>query len=757
MEAALDKLCLHCGTEFRPKPVEDAFCCVGCRFVNSLIQREGLDRYYDLKGKRIAGPVKSAVLQARDYEWLSLAAAEAEENAAADEAPHLDLDVQGISCVACVWLIESLFARRHGSLRIETNVQGGQLRMSWERGEFEVLEFAGELQSFGYLLGPIGEERVRPESRELSMKLGICGAFALNSMAFSLPGYLGMTQDFAFAGVFKLVTVMTATLAIFVGGGYFFRRAWVGLKCGVLHIDAPISLGIITAYLGSLVGWLLDFEELIYFDFVAIFIFLMLLGRWVQQLAVEKNRNRLLRSSTVSREKMATIKRGDLIDLKAGEMVPVRGSLMEDCAEFSLETINGEAESRVWERGCEVPAGAVLVGRNPVQLEARESFEDSLLARLMADVTGAGARNMGLEKVLRVYLVVVTVLALAGGVFWLREGVASALQVFISILVVSCPCALGVSLPMVDEMATNFMRKAGLFVRRGDLWSRLLRVRRVVFDKTGTLTMETPELINPEVLQNVDKEILGALVRDSPHPLSRVLREHLFDVRAVEADVDDIAGAGVEWGAWSLGKPGWKSDATAEGMETHLCHEGMLAARFRFREAIREDAETELAALRKMGLEIGILSGDRAGRVSEMAAALGLDAKDCLGDLSPDDKASKVGADALYVGDGANDSLAFDAALCRGTPATGGSILEQKSDFYYLGRGLKALRILMQAARQRRRAVAAVFGFAIVYNLVAISICLAGWMNPLMAAVLMPTSSLITLGIAVGMRNRVLF
>ncbi len=753
MSGRTETACAHCGTPYLRKRPEERFCCAGCEFVHALISREGFERFYALKGRQVSAPVKSVVFHSRDYDWLADRAKKAESAASTGEAPHLELDVQGISCAACIWLIESVFVRQEGALRIDVNAQLGQLRMLWEAGAFDHGAFARELQNFGYVLGPLGEKPRRSATRELATKMGICGAFALNGMAFSLPSYLGMGSDFAFAGVFKLVTVLSATLALLVGGGYFFRRAWYGLRHRTLHIDTPISLGIISAYLGSLAGWVLNLESLLYFDFVAVFIFLMLLGRWVQQLAVERNRNRLLETGIRSRQQMELINRGDRVEIKSGEMAAVRGRLLDIRAEFSLETINGEPDSRVCELGNEVPAGAVLVGRKPTAIEALESFEGSVLSRLLSDSSSRGYRNVCLERVLQVYLAAVSIIAVVGGLFWLREGGAAALQVFISVLVVSCPCALGVSLPLIDEMASGFMRRFGLFVRAANLWPRLGKVQRVHFDKTGTLTMETPELVNPKEIEKADRRILAAMVRDSVHPLSRALREHLFELPE-DGEVTEIPGRGVVMGEWSLGKPGWRSAAVAEGTETHLCRGGELVARFRFREAIRDDAKKELSDLRRLGLEIGILSGDDSAKVRSIATALGLEDGNCLGDLSPDEKARHVGANALYVGDGANDSLAFDAALCRGTPAIGGGVLESKSDFYYLGRGLKALRMLFLAASQRRRAILSVMVFAVVYNIVAVGLCLAGWMNPLLAAVLMPISSIATLALAGALRPR---
>jgi Cu2+-exporting ATPase len=340
--------------------------------------------------------------------------------------------------------------------------------------------------------------------------------------------------------------------------------------------------------------------------------------------------------------------------------------------------------------------------------------------------------------------------------------------VLISVLVVSCPCASGVALPLCRDLATARMRRLGVIIRDGELWSRLDRVRKILFDKTGTLTLEAMSLLNPEALRHLhadERAVLLAMVQDSLHPVSGCLREQLLAdgvPPASAAPLTETIGFGLEMehagATWRLGRPEWATDRTAEtpecGAEDCLfTRDGEPLAAFRFGEEARADAREELAALRAAGREVFILSGDRAAKVAVMADRLGLPRDHCLGELSPDDKAARVRAldahDTLYLGDGANDSLAFDAAWISGTPAIDRGLLEQKAGFYFLGRGLGGVRALLATAALRRRAAHAVVTFAIAYNAVAVALCLAGRMSPLLAAILMPASSLVSLAIVV--------
>ncbi|MCB1091215.1 MAG: heavy metal translocating P-type ATPase metal-binding domain-containing protein [Verrucomicrobiae bacterium] len=797
MASQVVSVCRHCGTSYPapPESSEDSgFCCAGCEFVFGLIESEGFDQFYDLRGRSTLQPVKSLAFQKRDYDWLSAQAREAEAVCASCENPaRLTLDLQGISCAACVWLIERVFRRHRSGLRIVVDAQIGQMRLWWEPGAFDAVAFAGELQQFGYAVGPASadaEQRAaRSESRALLTRAGIVGGLAMNAMAFTLPRYLGMEKDFFLARLFELITLASASLAMLVGGGYFIRRAWRALSIGALHMDLPISLGLIAAYLGSLVGWLFGIEGLKYFDFVATFAFLMLGGRWLQQAAVEKNRAGLLSENERHREvtrwmeegigdalPVTELKAGDRFLAKPGETLPVASRLEgENAAEFSLEWINGEPEPRALSPGADIPAGAVNVGREAVVVEAREAHQESLLTRLLeaseraghADELSGAESGRDFGRILRAYLVVVLVAAVAGGITWLGIGAdwPVALQVFISVLVVSCPCALGVALPLLDDLIVARLRRSGLFVQHGSLWPRLRQIRQIVFDKTGTLTREAPRLANPEALSRLNPEeraILAGLVRDSRHPVGRAIREGLASkVTPRQLDcIEEVVARGVSWkdlatgATWSFGKSGWMAP-TGEGIENAsvvFARDRECLAAFHFNEALRDDAVSEVGDLKNRGYRIAILSGDAPQRVSAIAGELGLDPDLAVGGASPQDKADWItthGAEhTLYIGDGANDTLAFEASLCRGTPAIGSGVLERQSDFYFLGQGLHAIRELLMTSQRRRKVAARILGVAVAYNVFAVAIALSGAMNPLLAAVLMPLSSVATLAIA---------
>jgi Cu2+-exporting ATPase len=605
----------------------------------------------------------------------------------------------------------------------------------------------------------------------------LAGGLALNAMAFTLPRYLGMAASFQFASLLEMVAAFSATMSLLLCGSYFIGRAWGALKAGRLHIDVPIAGGVLAAWLGSVIGWLTGSASLLYFDFVAVFIFLMLTGRRLQEVSVARNRNRLLRADPLLRSvavfspdapgappsdrPLDALEKGTLFAVPPAGVAPVSAQLLDEEAALSLEWINGESESRVWRRGAHIPAGAVNLGQSPVRLAAREAWSDSLLHTLTNPSDAAAAADnpaaRWLDRTLRVYLGVVIALALLGGLGWWLGGAAwpVALQVTISVLVVSCPCALGVAIPMSHELAVGALRRGGLFVRKPDVWGRLLRVRDIVFDKTGTLTLDAPRLRNPSLipgLQPPERRALAHLVMESRHPLSASLREALATHKALQngapQPVEESPGQGLRYTddagtVWALRRP-----ETQESGDAIFSRNGAALAAFSFEDAVRPVAAREIALLRRRGHEIYLLSGDREEKVLRMARDLGVPESQALARQTPEQKAEWIaahGSHCLFVGDGANDSLAADAALVIGTPAVERCLIAEKADFYFLCRGLRPIRALFEIAACRRRAVVRAVTFALAYNAAVVALSLLGRMNPLLAAILMPLSSLATL------------
>jgi Cu2+-exporting ATPase len=632
--------------------------------------------------------------------------------------------------------------------------------------------FLRTVESLGYLFGP---SRKRPEasSLELPVRLGICAAITMNVMLFSWSFYVGLTP--ADAEIFTLFTRLSlglSTVAVLVGGWPFFRSAWRGLRSGVLHLDLPIALGIVLVYATSLAQFQRGRGDLGYFESLNTFMTLMLIGRWLQQRVLERNRRYLLEDDgaeglLVRREqgdrldivRAPELRTGDVLLIAPGDLVPLDAELLDAEARFSTDWITGEAEVRSVRRGETIPAGSFNAASVAVHVRARTDFQESPLVSLLRQAPATEklpAHARFWSRVSRGWVLAVLGVSAVGLALWWHAGPDKALQVAVALLVVTCPCAIGISVPLAYEVVQARLRRSGFFVRSADLLDRLPRVRKVLFDKTGTLTLGRLELVDRAALESLEPEVRDVafnLAARSNHPVSQCLAAGLSQVGArfiPGLQAEEHPGHGLELThegtRWRLGSASW---ATAESQSLQgvvLSRNRLLVAAFPMRDAVRPDAQREIAALREVGLDVWLISGDSPTRVQEMAKRLGVPLRNALGGQRPQDKAAVVAAldsaDTLYLGDGVNDSLAFERALCAGTPAIDRPVMPGKSDFFLLGEGLGSIREALRLSHQLRRVVHRVLVVALAYNVVAVAVSLAGWMTPLRATVAMPLSSL---------------
>lgn len=762
--------CAHCGTSVVAQAAP-AFCCDGCRVVYALLHEQRLTRYYALGGG--AGtPVSSS--NRRDHKWLEATAAQLQHEGSA--LTHIALDVQGLHCSACVWLMEELFRRAEGAGSILVNPALGTVAIT-ASPTFDVRRFVGDIESFGYVFGP-ALKQAQEGSRDngLLLRMGICVALTMNAMVFALAIYLGLrsgpTYELMHAAGYAL-----SCIAVAVGGSVFFASAWRALRRGVLHMDAPIALGIALAFLGSTWSFFWGDKSASYFDTITTFITLMLVGRWLQERVLAKNRQSLLADdgvdslfvrrvagSQVELVRCRDVRANDELLLAAGDLVPVNSQLLDEEASISLDWISGESAPRAYKAGALLPAGAFNAGSTAVRAKATTTIEESpLVALLRSPMTRAvdGARtSIWWQRLARYYVWGVLVIASAGGLAWYiaTSNGARTLDVMTAILVVTCPCALGIATPLAYEFVQAGLRRRGLFVRTATFLDRAREVSQIVLDKTGTLTSGALALAATDgidALSPDERNLLYNLVVRSTHPKSLAVATALRD-RGVHFEplesFTEIPGAGLlcRWRGQEVrfGAAGWAANE-ALGDDLVFAFDGKPRLRLQTCEALRSDAKQEIEALARDGYEMWIVSGDTTARVQETARILRVPADHAFAECSPTDKAAWLRAhdrrNTLMVGDGINDSLAVSQAWCGGTPAVDRPFMPARSDFYFTTAGLAPIRTALRAARALHRVTRRNLVFAIAYNAFAIGLCLMGVMRPWLAAVLMPASSLVVI------------
>ncbi len=754
--------CLHCSS-----PVPDGldrFCCAGCEAVHGLLVGQGLTRYYTLAREDVA---PAAVNPNRSLVWLEPLVDQALTQPGTLKT--LELDVQGVHCAACVWLFNQTFARMGGT-GIIVNPALGRVRLQWDPRAVVLTNWVREIEAFGYALGPPSKQG-RSASSELPLRLGISAAITLNVMLLSLSFYFGLARaDGELFAVFSKLSLVLSTAVVLIGGWPFFRGAVRGLKNGVLHLDLPIAMGILLVWGSSMAQARLGSDR-VYVDTLNVFITLMLLGRWLQQRVLDRNRRFLLdddgaqglfvrrrngeRVEVVPAPKIVA---GDVLLVAPGDLIPVDAKVA--CpVELSTDWITGESSPRRLGADEVAPAGSFNAGSTAFTAIAVTAFADSSLVALLRQPPPRegqqGPHRAFWNRLARRWVAQVLLAAAFGFLLWLPVGLGRAVDVATALLVVTCPCAIGIAIPLAYELVQARLRRGGFFVRSVDLLDRLTQVRAVVFDKTGTLTLGDVTLAAPTVLDGLsatERDVLWNLVCRSSHPVSACLHRALekfaptFDPTAV---VIDVPGAGLEWTVaghvWRLGRAGWAIGEGGAGLPTVLTCDRRTVAELEMRESLRPDAKVELDGLRAAGLGVWLMSGDSRQRVTALAGRLGLDADHALGQLSPEEKARQVeqlGPGVLYLGDGVNDAPAFAKSLCAGTPAIERPVMPARSDFFLVGAGLRPLSQALTAAARLRVVVRRVLALSLGYNVLAVGFALAGWMSPVKAAIFMPVSSI---------------
>jgi Cu2+-exporting ATPase len=810
--------CPHCNAPAKDGTPYQPYCCVGCKTAYALVSAAGLDGFYKLRDKTRLSAVREPV-QRRERLWLEQQLQQAEQKAGESELVPLRLDVQGLECAACVWLLEKLYLRRRpqGAVSIEINPAVGRIDLVYRRlvdnrtGQVAVTQFLDEAEQLGYRTGPAHKQSDAPLD-DLVLRLGLCAALAMNSMIFAFSQYFGLSQatDPALYRLFAGGGFVLGTATVLIGGTVFFRSAWQALMRRSLHMDVPIALGILLTYLGSVWSFVAVAGRSAYFDTLCIFITLMLLGRLLQRRLASLNRQRLLADDTVAGLLVrtwtapteqspqtsgqlrllpaASLQPGHILLCAPGELLPVEATLLDGDAEFSLDWILGESAPVHYQQRAVIPAGAHNRGTRAVRLRAEESFSASRLRDLLcaptvekplpgeSAVTPARTTHDFWDFLSRVYVIAVLTLATVAFALWIPAGMLRATEVAVAVLVVTCPCALGIATPLAYELAQARLRRRGLFVRTPSFFDRALALRKVLLDKTGTVTLSQLVLSGNEALLQLaplHRDALFQMVARSNHPVSRALLaalqrgnppESAQPVLSLRSDaiVRELSGQGLildlENHSYRLGQPEFAlhqpESANSPLAESVLSLDGIELARFVLREELCRDARSEVEELRTAGYQLVLISGDRKDKVTRIAKELGI--TQAYAEQSPEQKCQLVqqldgGAhDTLMIGDGINDALAFSAAACAGTPAIDRPTLPARADFYYAGVGIGPIGEALRTARFLRQVIVRNLALASLYNCVVLGLSFAGLMTPLRCALAMPLGSLVMIAITVA-------
>ena len=786
--------CAHCGLAVPPAAVDATaprqFCCEGCRAVWTILHEHGLERYYALRAGAAPAPAPAVD---RLYSELDDAGFQGRTcRPAPGGLLSTELYLEGVHCGACVWLVEKLPGLVPGVAEARLDLPRSQARVVWDPRTVPLSAIARRLGSLGYTPHPCrglaAQAARRREDRAMLSRIGLSGAVAANVMGIAFALYGGMLDGMEpeFSAFFRWASLLLTIPSLIWGGGVFFRSAWSALSARTLGMDLPISIGLLAGFLHGVVNTVRGSGE-VYFDSVTALIFLLLSGRYLQRrqqraagdaaelaASLYPTSARLLEEGRVREVPLETLVPGALVEVRAGDLVPADGVIAAGRSTVDLSLLSGESAPQGVRLGDRVHAGTLnLASRLEIRVE--RTGEDTRVGRLMALVDEHARRRAPIaqlaDRISGHFVAVVLTLAAITFALWARIDPSRALDHAAALLIVTCPCALGLATPLAVSAAIGQAARAGFLVKGGDVLEKLTRPGRMWLDKTGTLTEGRATLVRWHGDESV-KPLVAAAEAHSSHPLARAVLRALGEPPAgTRVEIRETHGGGVEALAdgrrlvvgspeFVIGRVGGSSPAPAaalvaavgalagEGLTPVLVAvDGRVVAAAGFGDPLRADAGAALDRVRALGWRPGILSGDDARIARAAGDRLGLPAPDCRGGVSPEDKLQAVlasGAEGpvVMIGDGVNDAAALAAATVGIAVAGGAEAALTAADVFVVRPGVGRIAELLDGARRTMRVVRRNLLFSLGYNVIGVTLAMTGVLNPLVAAILMPLSSL---------------
>lgn len=700
------------------------------------------------------------------------------------------LAVENMRCGGCIEPVERALLNMPGVLSARANLTTRRVAVEYDAARLTPDEMIGALDGAGYRAAEVSEKGIAADltgNTDLLRRLGVAGFAAMNIMLLSVSVWSGSSGDMdrSVQTLFHWLSALIALPAVAYAGQPFFRPAAAALRARRLNMDVPISLGVLLATLMSLFQTARGSEQ-VFFDAAVTLLAFLLAGRLLDQhmrtRASGAAANLLgLRRTTaavvhddgrIERIPVRSLEPGMRVLSSAGERIAADGIVRTGKSGIDESLITGESLPRQVGIDESVFAGTINL-HQPLVIEVTARDDSSLLsgiARLMATAEQGRGRYVRLaDRAARLYAPAVHILGLGTFIGWLfaGHGWEEALTAAIAVLIVTCPCALALAVPVVQVAAAGRLFSKGLILKSADGLERLAEVDTIVFDKTGTLTKGEPQLANPEDVSDDDLAAAASLASNSRHPYSRAV---VAAARArglvVSADINvrETPGSGLAQstpaGEVRLGSAAWTGADTPDGKGAQLWfkrHDGALIALY-FADRLRDDAALTVRVLKSAGYTVEILSGDRASAVQPIAKEAGV--ADWLAAQKPDAKIvrlevlKKAGRKVLMVGDGLNDAPALAAAHASLSPSTAIDISQTAADAIFQGSKLAPVAEILAVAKASHHLALQNFALAVGYNIIFVPLAMAGLVTPLIAAVAMSVSSITVIANAVRLRTK---
>ena len=690
----------------------------------------------------------------------------------------LTLAIENLHCGGCMRSVERAALGVRGVETARASLAAKRLSVTYDASLAGEVDLVAALERAGFAAAPIEaakQDRETARQNYLLRRVAVAGFAAMNIMLLSVAVWSGTASDMEapLAALFRWLSAMIALPTVAYAGQPFFVSALGALKGRRLNMDVPISLAILLATAMSLYQTMVGSEQ-VYFDAAVSLLFFLLVGRFLDKslrvrarseaqnlLSLQSGIATLLEANGARRMVAAhALRPGDRILVAAGERVAADGVVRTGKGQIDQSLITGETAPVSVTAGVEIYAGTLNLTQ-PIEIEVTAADSATLLAeigRLMLAAEQGKARYRKLaDRAAQIYAPAVHGLGLATFLGWLAMGATwqTALTYAIAVLIITCPCALALAVPAVQIAAASRLFRQGIMVKAADGLERIAEADMVVFDKTGTLTLGKPELLGVEDISDTVLAAAAALAAASRHPYARAIvgaAERRLGTVAAASDIEETPGeglkrstdSGTEW----LGSADWCGLASSgEGSEVWYRRHTEAPVCFRFADRLRSDTGDVVAMLKRQGYSVALLSGDREAVVEMIAQELGIET--WLAELKPAGKIAWLesrtieGHKVLMVGDGLNDAPALAAAHASISPASAADISQRAADFVFQGEKLAPVLTAIAIARRARAMALQNFAVAFVYNIVCVPLAMAGFVTPLIAAIVMSSSSIL--------------
>jgi Cu+-exporting ATPase len=788
-------LCYHCGEDCPGEALAHdgkAFCCEGCRTVYQVLAENGLCQYYEidkkagisLKGRRTA---EYAYLDDEEVRDKLLDFREGGQARATFHLPQ-------IHCASCIWLLEQLHKLADGISQSRVDFPRKEIRIAYDEGKTSLRRVVELLASLGYAPAINFADLDKPQraqavDRSFYYKLGVAGFAFGNIMLFSFPEYLGLnkTEDANFFKIFGYLNILLALPVLLYSGRDYLQSAWWGIRQRVPNIDIPIALGMIVLF-GRSTYEILSHTGAGYMDSLSGLVLFLLVGKWFQQmtfhhLSFERDYKSYFpiavtvrRNGAESPLALSKVEVGDLLVVRHGELVPADSILEEGTGEVDYSFVTGEAQPVTKHIGDKLFAGGRQTGA-AIAVRVVRKTSQSYLTQLWNDEafqkeTVASRTSQIADRIGRYFTGTILVISIITLFYWLPKDAATAFNAFTAVLIIACPCAVALSVPFTFGNLLRIMAKYGFYVKNVTTLENLLNITDVVFDKTGTLTQTGSGQLDYEGanLSMTERSALRSLARHSPHPISRQLEARFADApllavtgfkehlgKGLEGFVDKHF---VQIGSSDFFGPSFFTNdhlkTTKKG--TCIAIDRQLLGVFSTSTSLRPGLEGTLHGLRERGLRLSLLSGDNERERERFAALFGTEAQ-LFFQQKPEDKLLFIKAlqkgkhKAMMVGDGLNDAGALKQSHVGVVVAEDINNFMPACDAVLDGKQFARLPDFIALAQGGKRAVYMAYGLAFIYNVVGLSYAVQGALSPLVAAVLMPLSSVSIVLLGLGMSN----